>query len=118
MAVLDRVMRSLAVNLANVFGTSVSVVVTSPATYDPDTRSALVGSSETVVSGVLGTYRADQFGDQIQQNDLPLYLPARDIERPRPGDLVTVDGRELRVVAVMAHYSGAEPALYECQVRQ
>lgn len=118
MAVLDRVMRNLAVKLSDIFGKAVEVTLSYPGSYDPATRSTSPTTVEQTVRGVLGAYRVDQFGDQIQQNDLPLFLPARDLERPRPGDLVTVDGKALRVIDVRSHYSGAEIALYECQVRQ
>lgn len=118
MAVLDRVMRNLAVRLSDTFGKAVTVTIQYPGSYDPATRSTSPTTADVAVTGVVGAYDVRQFGDQIQQNDLPLFLPARDIARPQPGDMVTLDGVVMRVVDVRAHYSGAEVALYECQVRQ
>lgn len=115
---LDHVFRDLAVNLSQNFGKQVTVTVSGPSGYDPSTRTATKSETDTDVYGVIGTYTVDQIGDQIHQNDFPVWVPARDITRPEPGDLIKVDDVRGRVVNVKAYYSGMQTALYEVQVRQ
>lgn len=115
---LGSVFRDLAVTLSDQFGREVVVTIAQPSAYNPATRTASKAETEATVNGVMGTYTVDQLSDQIHQNDFPVWIPARDIDRPEPGDLVKVDDVRGRIVNVNALYSGLLPALYEVQVRQ
>lgn len=111
-------LRHVATELITAFGKSVEVTIVGPAAYNPSTRSATRNETATTVQGVLGNYDARQIGGTVERNDFPLWIDAPSIDRPAPGDMVTVDGARMKVISVRTTYAGSLPALYELQVRQ
>lgn len=117
MGIIDQSMQNLASTLTGILGTDVDVEITQPGSYNPATREASGGVDTVTVNGVLGSYHETEFGDQIKRSDVRVYIPGKDIERPRNGDHITVDGSRMRVISSKLEYAGGLTALYECQVR-
>lgn len=85
--------------------------------YDPATRRGTVQGNPVTVNAVIGAYSTAQVGGQVQAADVPVWIPALDVEQVAAGDLVTFDGTRHRVVSVKTHYAGDRGTIYECQVR-
>lgn len=117
MGALDSAMQGLAVTLVDTLGTEADVELNRVSGYDPTTRRGTVSGESVTVKAVIGSYRADQIQGQVHASDLPVWVPALEVDEPKPGDLLTFGGTRYRVITVNAHYAGALPALYECQVR-
>jgi len=62
-----------------------------------------------------------KYGEQglIQVGDIEATIPAKGIATPiLPGDVVSANGTNYRVVLVRPTFTGATPVLYQCVVRK
>jgi len=118
MTVLDAPLRRVAKSVIDRFGLDVTVQAIARATYNVTTGSATLTTTTTSLKGVLSEYRAHEIGDRIKAGDRKLSLAASAVSAaPDTEDRVVIGSAVYRIVDVVSHYSGAEVALYEVQLR-
>jgi hypothetical protein len=116
---LDGPLRNVAKALLGQFGKPGLVEYLSTGTYNPTTGEASQSTSRATVSGVVEDYSAKEIdGTTVLRGDLKWTIPAKDVTRPAPNDMVTLDDVRYTVITSRSHYSGEQEALYQVQLRK
>lgn len=126
MSVLDGPLRAVAKNLARTFGREGTIEYVSTGGYNTTTGTAGQSTTSETVQGAVENYSSREIdGTTVLRGDLKWTIAAKDIDEPRPNDLVdfgeeTPDGKRIRWTVVDPHpvYSGEQVALYEVQLRR
>lgn len=125
MTTLDTELRQAAVDLAAELGLSVVLRDVQEGAFDPQTGKTGTATTltQTVNAAPPADYRTFEIdGELVKAGDQRLYVPAQGLAwPPAVGHDVQVPattGAWWRVEAVQQHWSGAQVALYELQLRK
>jgi hypothetical protein len=116
---LDGPLRSVAKALTAKFGKPGTIEYLSTGDYSPTTGKASQSTSVATVSGVVEDYSAREIdGTLVLRGDVKWTIPAKDVTRPAPNDMVTLDSVRYTVIIARSYHSGEQEALYQVQLRK
>jgi hypothetical protein len=120
--ILDDKLLPVVYDTVQTYGKTVTFQEIGSAVYDPGsgktTESSITDHSVKVTPPSPYEHRLVD-GDLIQQRDVSVLLPAKDLAfTPVQGMQVTIDGEALDIVRIEPLYSGASVCAYNLQLRQ
>jgi hypothetical protein len=120
MTKLDERMRALALTQINAKGKTMTFKKVTDGTYDAATGTATPTSAPVACKGIIARPSSAALQREIARlGDQRVYVAAAALtSTPEPGDLLTIDGADWRIVAVFPYYSGELVALYDFNVRR
>jgi hypothetical protein len=122
---IDTVARNQAANVLKRFGKLVPYTSYAPGARDPATQTvplvATVSSRYITVESVIKRDAGAldwKPGTVAEAADLRVTFCGRDYPEPILGSLLTIDGRDYRLLGFTPVYSGTQVATYICRVRE
>lgn len=123
MTALDTKFRSLATELINKYGKSITLTSVTTGTYNPATGSVTNTTSAVTVKAIVEDYNYRDSGvgfteGLIKIGDKKFTVAAIDLSvAPKPGDTITLGSSTYSVIRVIETWSGEQIASYEIQGR-
>lgn len=117
---LDAPLRAVAKTLMRQFGAEGLIEYVQTGGYDTTTGLASSSAPLTAtVNGIIESFgNAEIDGTLVKRGDLKWTIAAKDVDRPRINDLVTIDAVRYTVQSVRSEWSGEEQALHVLQLRR
>lgn len=106
------------------FGRSVTIRAQAAGTYDPESGSATLTTSDQAGNGAVFDFGLHQSGmaftagSMILSGDKQLLLSPVGITAPAPGDLAIIGSETWNIVSVKTTAPAGTAVLYECQLRK
>lgn len=120
MSVLDAPLRGLAKNLIGKFGAEGLIEYTVTGSYNTTTGKASQSApTSATASGTIEDFsRSEIDGTTVLRGDFKWTIAAKDVTRPSPNDMVTLDSVRHTVISASSIYSGEQAALHVLQLRR
>ena len=119
MAVLDKPMRKVALQLIRKFGASIVYRKITRGTYDTSAGTVPEATQDFPIKGIVDRVRETVVGTNLKAGDWRITIAALAIPaEPTTNDLIIFGVETLRVLAVWPTYSGDQAASYQIHARR